>query len=43
MEPEQLVGWIQEATQAGARKGRACAEAGLTRRTLQRWTEKWLR
>jgi putative transposase len=33
------VEWINEATQAGARKARACAEAGLTLRTLQRWTE----
>lgn len=31
--------WINEATQAGARKARACAEAGLTLRTLQRWTK----
>ena len=31
--------WINEATQAGARKAQACAEMGLTLRTLQRWTE----
>ena len=37
-ERQQLVAWIQEATQAGARKAQACAEAGLTLRTLQRWT-----
>ena len=39
-ERRQLVEWINEATQAGARKARACAEVGLTLRTLQRWTEK---
>ena len=31
--------WINEAIQAGARRAQACAEAGLTLRTLQRWTE----
>lgn len=38
-ERQQLVGWINEATQAGARKTRACTEVGLSVRTLQRWTE----
>lgn len=38
-ERQQLVAWIAEANQAGARKAQACAEAGLTLRTLQRWTE----
>ena len=37
-ERQQRVAWIQEATQAGARKAQACAEAGVTLRTLQRWT-----
>lgn len=31
--------WIDEAIQAGARKAQACIEAGLTVRTLQRWTQ----
>ena len=31
--------WINEAVQAGARKHRACEEAGITLRTLQRWTQ----
>lgn len=31
--------WIVEANQSGARKAQACAEMGLTLRTLQRWTE----
>jgi putative transposase len=39
LERQQLVGWIFAATQAGARKAQACAEAGLTLRTLQRWME----
>lgn len=30
---------MREAAQAGARKAQACAEAGLSLRTLQRWTE----
>lgn len=34
-----MVEWITEATEAGARKAQACAEVGLTLRTLQRWTE----
>jgi putative transposase len=34
-----LVEWIDEAVQAGARREPACAEAGLTLRTLQRWTQ----
>jgi putative transposase len=40
LERQQLVGWIREAAEAGARKTRACAEAGLSLRTLQRWTEE---
>lgn len=40
LERRQLVVWIQAAVQAGARKARACAEAGLSLRTLQRWTEE---
>jgi putative transposase len=31
--------WIDAATKAGARKRLACAELGLTLRTLQRWQE----
>lgn len=31
--------WIVEASQSGARRAQACAEVGLTLRTLQRWTE----
>jgi putative transposase len=30
---------VREAAQAGARKAQACAEAGISLRTLQRWTE----
>lgn len=33
-----LVTWLTEAIQAGARKGMACSEVGLSLRTLQRWT-----
>jgi putative transposase len=33
------VEWINEAVQNGARKTQACAEVGLTLRTLQRWVE----
>lgn len=32
--------WIREATSAGARKRLACAEAGLSLRTFQRWTQE---
>lgn len=31
--------WLHEAIHAGARKSMACAEVGLSLRTLQRWTE----
>ncbi len=34
----QFVAWIDEAVTAGARRWRACAEVGLSLRTLQRWT-----
>ncbi len=39
LERQQYVAWIQEAVASGARVERACAEAGLTARTLQRWTQ----
>jgi putative transposase len=32
-----MVEWLDAATQAGARKHQACAELGLTLRTVQRW------
>ena len=35
---QQLVTWIDEAASAGARKRKACKEAGISLRTLQRWT-----
>uniref|UniRef100_E6QV37 Transposase of ISCARN105, IS3 family IS3 group,ORFB n=1 Tax=mine drainage metagenome TaxID=410659 RepID=E6QV37_9ZZZZ len=35
-----MVAWIQEAADGGARRSRACAEAGLSLRTVQRWTEE---
>ena len=35
---QQLVTWIDEAVSAGARKRKACKEAGISLRTLQRWT-----
>jgi putative transposase len=34
---EQVVAWIVEAVNAGARRSRACAIVGITARTLQRW------
>lgn len=34
---EQVVGWIMEAGNAGARRPKACAIVGITVRTLQRW------
>jgi len=33
------VEWIEEAVLAGSRRWRACAEAELSLRTLQRWVE----
>lgn len=36
-EREKLVGWIEEAIAAGARKAKACQVAMITIRTLQRW------
>lgn len=39
-ERQQLVEWIQEAVAAGARLRLACAEAGVTARTVQRWTQR---
>ncbi len=38
-ERQKLVGWINEAVTAGARKRQACEEVGLSLRTLQRWTQ----
>ena len=35
---QQLVQWIAEAVQAGARLRRACGEADIDQRTHQRWT-----
>ncbi|MBB3063670.1 transposase InsO family protein [Microbulbifer rhizosphaerae] len=37
-ERRQLIGWIEEAVAAGARKAPACTEVGISLRTLQRWT-----
>ncbi|MBB3059782.1 putative transposase [Microbulbifer rhizosphaerae] len=37
-ERRQLIGWIEEAVAAGARKAPTCAEVGISLRTLQRWT-----
>ena len=37
-EREQLIQWIEEAVQAGARLAPACAEASISIRTHQRWT-----
>lgn len=37
---EQVVRWILEAVNAGARRSRACAIVGITVRTLQRWKPK---
>ena len=37
-EREQLIQWIEEAVQAGARLAPACAEADISIRTHQRWT-----
>jgi putative transposase len=34
---EQVMGLVEEAVQAGARRGRACAIAGVHVRTVQRW------
>jgi len=34
---EQVVTWIVEAVNAGARRAQACAIVGITARTLQRW------
>jgi len=39
-ERQQHVEWIREAVASGARVNKACAEAGLTARTLQRWTQQ---
>ena len=36
-ERHQLVELIEEAVRSGARKSRACSEASLSVRTLQRW------
>jgi putative transposase len=39
LERTQLVSWIDEAVAMGARRWRACAEAELSLRTLQRWVD----
>jgi len=39
LEREEIVCWIDEAVAAGARRWRACAEAELSLRTLQRWVD----
>jgi putative transposase len=36
----QVVGWIMDAINAGARRPKACAIVGITVRTLQRWKPK---
>lgn len=38
-ERQKLIGYVNEAVSAGARKARACQEVGLTLRTVQRWLE----
>lgn len=38
-ERQKLVLWFDEAVQAGSRKAPACAQMGLTLRTVQRWRE----
>lgn len=38
-ERQKLVGWINEAVEAGARQRPACEEAGISQRTFQRWTQ----
>jgi len=35
----QLIGWIDEAVSAGARRFKACQVVGLSMRTLQRWRQ----
>jgi len=35
-----MIEWLDAATKTGARKGKACAELGLTLRTVQRWQEE---
>jgi len=37
---EQVVAWILDAVNAGARRPQACAVVGITVRTLQRWKPK---
>lgn len=39
-ERQQFVDWFEESVTAGARKSPACAEMGLTLRTIQRWTRE---
>lgn len=34
-----MIGWLNEASDAGARKGKAAQELGLSLRTVQRWVE----
>ena len=38
-ERHRFVDWFEQAVSAGARKSPACAEMGVTLRTLQRWTK----
>ncbi|MDZ7803166.1 IS3 family transposase [Thiohalophilus sp.] len=38
-ERHKLIGYIDEAVCAGARKARACQEVGVSLRTVQRWTK----
>jgi putative transposase len=38
-ERRKLIGYIDEAVSAGARKAPACKEVGITLRTLQRWIQ----
>lgn len=38
-ERQRLIGYVDEAVNAGARKALACQEVGLTLRTVQRWLE----
>jgi len=38
-ERQQMIEWINEAVDAGARKEKASHELGLSIRTIQRWIE----
>jgi putative transposase len=39
-ERQQFVEWLGEAVKAGAGKGVACEEMGVSLRTIERWTEE---